>query len=234
MKRILHFVQDDKPVTLSESEGSFSFFFAVPVVAEVSPRGIGGDNQGHFFRPQPSFDLFLPLDGRADVAPGLAIHQAIDVVSAREAGKQLALVLEHALFQIVRHARGECASVVGHDLDVIGFHCGKFTTEKDSSPWNRAYAPACHPFVPLRACPERREWGRLGGRWLVKGRTAHARGVPWRCHRSPIAETVTDRGVQAEHSIARITPYAGKLTPLRRTRNVERMKSRILYIIYYL
>jgi hypothetical protein len=100
-------------------------FVSVPTFAQILPMRVGGENQGHFLGPQPAFDLFLPSDRSADVAKGFIIHKAVDVVLPSEAGEQLALMLEDALLQVVGDACVKCPSVVGHDVDVVGFHCGQ-------------------------------------------------------------------------------------------------------------
>jgi uncharacterized protein (DUF488 family) len=40
-----------------------------------------------------------------------------------------------------------------------------------------------------------------------------AESVPWRCHRSLIADALTVRGVQVEHIISETNVYAHKITP---------------------
>ena len=89
------------------------------VLAQVVEFRIHLVNQRQSFLPPPPLNLFFPNDRVTDIAETLEINQPLHLVLFREPCQKLLLVLQHAPFEIARHARLQHPARTRQNIDVI-------------------------------------------------------------------------------------------------------------------
>jgi hypothetical protein len=91
----------------------------VPLLNQIPPFWIDGNDQIDFLAAEPALDLLLALDRVADIFNAFELYQPMNPILGREAGPKSRLVLSHSLNQIAGDAGVERLRSIRHDVSEV-------------------------------------------------------------------------------------------------------------------